>query len=283
MDGKQHVNSLRRGLEALRILNMKDRLTGSELARRLKIPRTTAHRILETLAHEGYVLHDLANRCFRLSTKVRHIAFGFNRDSLIAEIARPVLQDLCRETLMPVGLTTPVGPQIVTQVATDHEAPLALERIKEGATFPLLQGASGHIFLAHCTPDIRNRLLSAAAQAGSQGDAGLRPPTDAEFDRIRRDGYAISPPREGWPEGLIAIPVHLDGNYVAGIHLRFMRRVLPEASVVQLLLPKLRAAGQEIEKRLADNFAETPSLHSRINGPLLVSDSQPLPEEDDNP
>jgi DNA-binding IclR family transcriptional regulator len=210
MDDKKHLSSLRRGLEALSILNIQDSLTGSELAARLKIPRTTAHRILDTLAADGYVVHDIANRCFRLSTKVRHIAFGFNRDSLLAEVARPVLQALCRETLMPVGLTTPVGQHIVTQVSTDHEAPLALERIEEGSTFPLTLGASGHIYLAHCAKDVREKLLSAAARA-APGDSPQTRPSDADLDRIRSDQYAISPPRDGWAEGIIAVPVYFNG------------------------------------------------------------------------
>lgn len=266
MDEKKQLNSLSRGLEALSILAVKDRLTGSELARRLKLPRTTAHRILETLAHEGYVLHDVANRCFRLSAKVRHIAFGFNRDSLLADIARPVLQALCQQTLMPVGLTTPVGARIVTQVSTDYDAPLALERVKEGASFPLTLGASGHIFLAHCSRPVRTRLLEA-----TQETVKFPPPSDEDLDRIREQGFAISPPREGWVEGLIAVPIYFNGDYVAGIHLRFMRRVMTEGNVLRLLLPQLRTAALEIETLLSSKAIENPGLYENLSSPLLVS------------
>ena len=273
MDEKKHLSSLRRGLEALRLLNIRDHLTGSELAAHLKIPRTTAHRILETLASDGYLIHDEVKHWFHLSTKVRHIAFGFNRDSLLAEVARPVLLSLCRETLMPVGLTSPVGQQMVTQVSTDHDAPLALDRIEEGSTFPITIGASGHIYLAHCAKDVRDKLIATAVNTAKPKSAYL-PPSDAEFDRIRSNQYAFSPPYEDGREGLIAVPVYLNGGYVAGIYLRYMRRVVTKNTVIQVLLPKLRSAAIEIERRVTTMIQEMPELYSHIEGPLLVSDSQ---------
>jgi DNA-binding IclR family transcriptional regulator len=264
MTDKQYLNSLRRGLETLSILNVKDSLTGSELARRLNIQRTTAHRILETLASEGFVTHDLEGRCFRLSAKVRHIAFGFNRDGLVSEIARPILQSLCRETSMPVGLTTPVGPSMVIQVSTDHDAPLALEQVREGATFPLTLGASGHIFLAHCTREVRTALL-ANCTTNDPNAISATTLSDEEFDRIRRLGYAISPARAQWIEGLVAVPVYLEGEYVASAHIRYMRRVVGEARVVQTLLPKLRTAVAEIELQLAGQAHKIPTLFTSIS------------------
>ena len=271
MADKKQLNSLRRGLEALSILNVEDSLTGSDLARRLGIPRTTAHRILETLASEGFVIHDVDGRCFRLSAKIRHIAFGFNRDGLIAEVARPVLQALCRETRMPVGLMTPVGPNMVIQIATDHDAPLALEQVKEGATSPLAMGASGHIFLAHCTREVRRRLLASNTH-GEQATAAVALLSDGEFDRIRRVGYAISPAREGWIEGLVAVPVHLDGEYVASAHMRYMRRVVSEAHVVERLLPKLRGAVADIELRLASQVEKIPKLFTSTSSQSSEAD-----------
>lgn len=276
MEDKNGLNSLRRGLEAIRILNVTDRLTGADLSKRLKIPRTTAHRVLETLAHEGYAIHDVANRCFRLSGKTRHLAFGFDRDALLAEIARPILKALSAETLMPVGLSTPVGTRIVTQVATDHDAPLALERVKEGAIFSLTFGASGHVFLAHCSPEARRQLLQAAAAERPSGDAQTIP-TEDDFERILERGYAVSPPRAGWDEGLIAVPVYLSGNYVASVHLRFMRRVLTVAQVVLRHLPQLQDAAKAIERHTLEQVQDAQTLFTRIDGPLLVSARQDHP------
>ena len=174
---------------------------------------------------------------------------------------------------MPVGLTSPVGQQMVTQVSTDHEAPLALDRIEEGKTFPLMLGASGYIYLAHCAKDVRDKLISTAILSTPQSKSSA-PPSDAEFDRIRSNKYAFSPSREGWAEGLVAVPIYLNDEYVAGIHLRFMKRVLTKANVLQSLLPKLQAAALEIERRVSAMIHEMPELYSHIKGPLLVSENQ---------
>lgn len=67
------------------------------------------------------------------------------------------------------------------------------------------------------------------------------------------------------------MPVYFKGQYVAGIHLRFMKRVMSQTKLTQQLPPKLRTAAAEIEERVAAMITEKPHLYSHISGPLLVS------------
>lgn len=56
------IRALLRGLDALAVLSTSRGLTVTETARRARLPRTTAYRILETLRAGGYVARDEHDR-----------------------------------------------------------------------------------------------------------------------------------------------------------------------------------------------------------------------------
>lgn len=56
------IRSLLRGLDVLEAVRSQDGLTVTEAARRVRLPRTTAYRILETLRTGGHVIRDEVDR-----------------------------------------------------------------------------------------------------------------------------------------------------------------------------------------------------------------------------
>ena len=253
MSDKQHLSSLRRGLAALSLINFHGRVTTSQLAKHCQIPRTTAHRVLATLVSEGYVLHHQASRSYSLSSQVVRLASGIGRDSLVSEAGRPILQKLCEKLMMPCGLSTPVGENMVLQVSTDFEAPLALSRVPEGTAFPISYGPSGYVYLAHCNREQRRQIIE-LARLSSGSFVGLRQPpvpSDEGLDTIRKRGYAIGLGAEpGCREGLVAVPVYFHNAYIASFTLRFMKRIHSVQGVVERYLDVLRCAASDIEQEL---------------------------------
>jgi DNA-binding transcriptional ArsR family regulator len=67
------IRSLLRGLDALGALSAADGLTVTETARKAKLPRTTAYRVLETLRLGGYVERDEDDR-YRATAKAAQLA-----------------------------------------------------------------------------------------------------------------------------------------------------------------------------------------------------------------
>ena len=247
---RRHLSSLRRGMNALTALSMTGRMTAAELAKRINVPRTTAHRILDTLVSEGYVIHNEHSHCFQLSHKVRQLAQGHHRDDTLSHIARPILRSFCREILLPVGLTARVGHEIVLQVSMDHEAPLAHHYLPEGFAFPITFGAVGRLFLAHCTEEVRRELIAAAFSTSPKYLTLHPPPTSVELDAIRDLGYAISA-RPGAREGVLAVPIFLKGQYLAGAHLRFPNRPTAVNETLDLYLLRIQNVARSIEVAFA--------------------------------
>ncbi len=259
MTDKRHLSSLRRGLAALSLLNYHGRVTTTQLAKYCGIPRTTAHRVLATLVDEGYVVHNEASRCYSLCSQVRRLASGFSRDGLVSEAGRPILQNLCKRLMMPSGLTTPIGGNMVVQVSTDFEAPLALGRVPEGTAFPITYGVSGHVYLAHCGLEQRRQIVALAKMSSGSFVALQQPPVphDEMLDAIRLRGYAVGLGVEpGCREGLFAVPVYFNGAYIASLTLRFMNRVHSAGAILERYLDTLHEASREIEKELDRRASE---------------------------
>ncbi len=272
MTDKRQLSSLKRGLRALYYLNYSGRMTAAELARKINVPRTTAHRILETLVAEGYVAHDAIGHSFYLLGQVRQLAFGFSRDDLISQAARPFLRGLCQKIFMPVGLTTPVGTDMVIQISMDHEAPLALVRLPEGTSFPVTYGPTGHVFLAHCSPELRRQIIALSIVYPSQASLRLPPgevPTDTYLDGVRRKKFAIGlGVGPDIVEGLIAVPIFFKGAYAASLHVRFMKKVLSPEVVTARFLPEMFATAALVEERLIEMTNDAPGLYENIS-PLI--------------
>ena len=91
VDSSQELRSLKRGLRLLELLNDHTQMTVAEMARRLKLPWTTAERIAMTLLAEGYVTRDAVMKGFQLAGKVCALAKGFDDEPWITHIATPLL------------------------------------------------------------------------------------------------------------------------------------------------------------------------------------------------
>ena len=103
-DSTRAIRALIRGLDALKVLNLRNGATVSEVASEISLPRTTTYRVLETLCEAGYVFRDPADDKYRLTILVRALSDGFDDEAWVSQIARPVLHELGREVVWPVAI-----------------------------------------------------------------------------------------------------------------------------------------------------------------------------------
>ena len=75
-----------------------------ELSRRLQVPKSTIHRILNTLVSSGYIRQDAATRRYELSLKILEIAGLVQRKMALCNQARSYLRRLMQDTGENVAL-----------------------------------------------------------------------------------------------------------------------------------------------------------------------------------
>jgi IclR family mhp operon transcriptional activator len=109
-----HINrSLGRGLRMLALLNAGGDHRVSSLARAVKLPRSTAFRILCTLVEEGYVARDPVTDVYYPTAMVLALSDGFDAMARLVHAARPLVTELGRKLVWPVTLATPSGTTVL--------------------------------------------------------------------------------------------------------------------------------------------------------------------------
>lgn len=244
------VRALSRGLHVLRVLNQCNGATAAEIVRQARLPRTTVLRSLETLSAEGYVVRDPIDDRYRLTVMTRALAHGFDDEAWISDIARPLLFQLSREVVWPLSLATLRGTSMQLRENTDHQSPLALQRLPGGYRFSVLGSAAGRAYLAFCDAEIREALLPLLTRSGDPGDrmASDRAAVDALLAQIRQQGYASvmgALPKEG----SFSVPVLVNGRALASISLRFIASALALDDALDRYLIRLKSVAEEIARR----------------------------------
>jgi len=119
-----------------------------QLADRLDIPKSAAHRMLAELIRLGYVRQDDDTSRYRLSTRLAALGFRFLASSGVVDLVQPVLDGLARETGELVRLGVIEGDR-QTWIAKSQGATSGLRYDPDmGREAPLFYTASGHAWLA---------------------------------------------------------------------------------------------------------------------------------------
>jgi IclR family mhp operon transcriptional activator len=253
MESDQELRSLKRGLEVLALLNQIETVSISELARRINLPRTTAERILLTLAAEGYVERPPSEKRYRLSAKVCSLSEGFSDDSWITHIATSLLFDVTRKIGWPLAIATPAGEYMVLRLTTDTATSLWLNRRRIGARTPMLGSSSGLVSFAFSQPAEQEQLITLFKQSSnalnrerSSNDLVLR----SFIDPVLHHGYAFQPPPNDAPERSISVPIMINESISAVLLMIYMPRALKNAVVVRDYLPLLKNLANTISERV---------------------------------
>jgi IclR family transcriptional regulator, mhp operon transcriptional activator len=262
MDSTRPIRALTRGLDALTVLNLRDGATVSEVAQEIRLPRTTVYRILETLCGAGFVYRDAKDERYRLTIRVRGLSGGFDDETWVTQIAKPIIDALGNEIIWPVNIATLSGTRMMLREATDHATPLAIERYSAGFQLPLLTSAAGRIHLAYCQPARRDALIEILARSNKEEDRAARDRGELlrVLAEIKTQGYATSIRTRRLSEEIaVSVPVAASDRVLASLTVRFTASALPIKTGLDRLLPKLRLCAAKITTKFSEQQAKTHS------------------------
>lgn len=255
MAGPQNANvrALERGLAILREVSRSRGIAPGPLAARLKLPRPTVYRLLETLETLGYVARSASDNRFRVTLLARGIAEGYDDETRIGEIAGPILAEIGRELVWPIDLTTYEDGAMIVRETTHPRSPLSVDRNMVGVRLPMLRTAAGRAWLTFAPAAERAACLALLALRDDPDD---RPFLESEMlenmlSACRRHGLGM---RLGEPyvpkTSSFAAPV-LTRDGVAGcIALIWITTAVPVAEARARFAAPLRAAAARIAEAL---------------------------------
>lgn len=159
-----------------------------ELARELNTPRSTLHRVLQTLEAKGMVTRE-DGAGYAIGEETRRLGTRYRLKEL-PRVAEPILRDLHAETGESVNLAVAEADAMVV-VASIHSSERLRTVTTVGTRDLLHASALGKAYLSALPEDDLRRALRGTLAAPTPGTIVSRPALLRELSRARMRGYAI--------------------------------------------------------------------------------------------
>jgi DNA-binding IclR family transcriptional regulator len=210
------VSTVGKAASLLELFTMAEPEIGlSELARRSKLDKATARRLLVALAAHRLVEQEPASRRYRLGAGLSRLARIRDANFPFARVAMPVMKELAAETGETVHLSEfSAGALLTVHVELSTKANRV--NVNAGQILPLHGTASGLAFLAFSHPEKTRACLDGPLETFT-----AHTPTDRDIlaEQVRLTasrGYSRS--AQGYEDGVhsVAAPILGAGGYAIG-------------------------------------------------------------------
>jgi DNA-binding IclR family transcriptional regulator len=222
----------------------------TEVAERADLAKSTAARMLASLAREGAVEQVPGDTRYRLGSRIVSLAAGVVPTKNLVALAHPILIELASAVGEAAGLSVADGFAVhyVDQVDTTHQVQI---RDWTGTRVPMHAVSSGQVFLAHLSPaDVERYLAQPRVAFTAQtitDSAALR----ERLREVQLDGFAWV--REEFAEGLnsVAAPIaDATGDVNAAVHVHGPTYRFPPAGAEAEIASAVVDAAARIAARL---------------------------------
>ncbi|HYL40042.1 MAG TPA: IclR family transcriptional regulator, partial [Candidatus Binatus sp.] len=190
----------------------------TDVAERAHLPKSTAARLLSSLAREGAVEQSGGGTSYRLGPRLLTLASGVRATRALVAIARPFLVELAAALGEAAGLSVPDGREVHYIDQVDSPNPVMV-RDWTGSRSPMHAVSSGLGVLAALTPSALEAYLSGPLERRTERTVTVPSQLRDRLWNVRRDGYAWV--RDEFAIGIssVAAPVaDAGGEVVAAVH-----------------------------------------------------------------
>lgn len=237
--------------DLLEVLVREDRpLTLAEAVAASGWPKPTVHRLLSQLEAGGLLAREPDGRRYAVAPRLLRLSESALAGSTQQGVRHAVLRQLVADVGESCNLTALSGVEVVYLDRIESAFPLQFN-LRPGTRVPIHCSASGKLLLAHLPAAQRNALLDELPLARyTTTTLGNREALEAEFRRIRKDGYAVD--AEEFVEGLVCVAVPVPASHSGGTPRCAVALQAPAArmSLAQAIdrLPRLQAAAQALAR-----------------------------------
>lgn len=242
------IASVDHALRAATMLQLEGGATVSQIAERLGVARSTAHRLLAMLVYRDFAVQD-ENRVYRAGPVLELAVHSQSQVSRLRAAALPHLHrlvDLLDET---ANLTIRTG-DTARFIASVESGQALRVGSREGMVFPAHRTTAGLLLLASLDDAELAEVYSASRYRDRPADRPDLQRLRGELDLIGRNGFALNQERS--ERGLVAIGVPVrdpDGTAQAGLSVsmpsvRYDPHELP--SLVATLTASARALAADL-------------------------------------
>lgn len=220
---KKTQTSLSSVQNALKILSCfsfdetEKRLT--QIANELNIAKSTASRLLNTLAQEGFVKKDKETQKYSLGTKILTLYGTLISNREVVKEARPILEELSAQTSESIQLGEIEGSNVIYVDRIKSTYPLQITS-HIGLVYPLHCTSSGKLLLAFQKEEIINQILEEEFIKYTSSTITDSDVLYKQLEEIKKNGYCYI--ENEFIDGIISIAAPIrdfDSKVIASISL----------------------------------------------------------------
>jgi DNA-binding IclR family transcriptional regulator len=229
------VKSADRVMAVLDLVAENGSLSFGEIAARLRLPKSSAHALLQTMHGRGYLDFDESSKLYRLGTRIWELANAHHGIEDLRTVMKPLMDGLVERTGETVQLAILEGVEAVYLEQSQSPHPMKLTS-RAGVRLPAHTSAIGKALMASLDPEEAARRLDGASLPRlTDNTIGDVPTLLEELERVRHQGYSLD--NEEFAVGLrcVAMPlVDAQGRTVAAMSVsmptpRYNRSVMAHA------------------------------------------------------
>ena len=255
------IRSIERGLLVLRYLQDHAPASLEQIHVETGLPRATTARILLTFQQEEIVRRGISDGLYRNSVRIAELSAALKSSDRLAELAGPLMIELCRKILWPSDLYVRNGIYMELAETTRAITPMPVPQAQWGERVNIPGTAVGRTYLAFCPDNERGEILAELEKIGAPITIFYR--TYKTFERqmvqITKRGYADRHPLSGarplpltnYYDGLsaIAVPLMTDDKMLGCLNLLWNRKAGKPAEFAARFLDDLSETRDRIVSR----------------------------------
>lgn len=157
-----------------------------------RMNRTTVHRILNELLHEGWVIQDKESKKFKIGPMAYHVGSVYQSNNNYQEKIFEILTVLTEKSKESIGYAVREGDKVISIFEIEIYRPYKLLYLP-GQFYPMNRGCYGKCLMAYHDEGIVQKLLS-ESKFEKVCPNTLTEPKEIlnEYKKIREQGYVVS-------------------------------------------------------------------------------------------
>ncbi|MFF9556152.1 IclR family transcriptional regulator [Streptomyces albus] len=244
------IASVDHALRVATILQMEGGATVAQLAERLGVARSTAHRILAMLVYRDFAVRG-EDRVYRAGPVLQLAAHSQSLVSRLRTVALPHVRRLAGLLDETTNLIVRAGDTARFIVSVECRQALRVGS-REGMVFPAHRTTAGLLLLGDLSDEELEEVYAPERYRDRPADRPDLTRLRTELKRLRRSGFAVN--KERSERGLVAVGVPVrgrDGTALAGLSVS-MPSVRYDPKRLRSLVATLEASAHAVDEELTD-------------------------------
>jgi IclR family KDG regulon transcriptional repressor len=251
MEKRYIAPSVKKAFEILRVVSQSRRgMRVSELARELKMAKSTVHGIASALEELGALVRAPLTKKYKIGPTLLELGKAAFSQIDVKDLARPSMEDLMERTEESVFLGVLNGDRVTILDIVESMKELKITSPR-GTAISIFAGATGKVFLASMEEERAIEIIRAKELPSFTKNTISDPEKYLEeIRRVRQAGYATDEEEYILGVRAVAAPIRGEGRLNSAIWVVGFKAGLDEKRM-ESLIRETRAAAAEISRKIA--------------------------------